>query len=72
MVINSSRLLNKNVSMLARKELTRDFSSKITHYMHSMAREEGRRFQLFWWISHPNYCVNILVIKPHFDRDLMV
>ena len=37
-----------------------------------MPREEGRRFQLFWWISHPKYCVNILVIEPHSDRDLMV
>ena len=35
-------------------------------------REEGRRFQLFWWISHPKYCLNILVIEPHSDRDLMV
>ena len=36
------------------------------------SREEGRRFQLFWWISHPKYCLNILVIEPHSDRDLMV
>ena len=35
-------------------------------------REEGRRFELFWWISHPNYCVYILVIKPKYKRDLVV
>ena len=35
-------------------------------------REEGRRFELFWWISHPNYCVYILVIKPMSKRNLMV
>ena len=39
---------------------------------YSEAREEGRRFELFWWISYPNYCVYIQVIKPKSNRNLVV